>query len=77
MDCARGDLVADADDAVGGRDDSEDDEEVLGRSYTKGAWGPSSKKRQQPRARQRRRRSTDLQTARYHHEEGPASPRSF
>ena len=52
---ALGDLVADADDADGGRDDSEDDEEVLGRSFTKGAWGLSSKKRQQPRARQRRR----------------------
>ena len=51
MDSALGDLVADADDADGGRDDSEDDEEVLGRSYTKGAWGLSSKKRQQPRAR--------------------------
>ena len=55
MDSALGDLVADADDADGGRDDSEDDEEVLGHSYTKGAWGLSTKKRQQPRARQRRR----------------------
>ena len=36
MNSAFGDLVADADDADGGRDDSEDDEEVLGRSYTKG-----------------------------------------
>ena len=39
MDSALGDLVADADDADGGRDDSEDDEEVLGRSFTKGARG--------------------------------------
>ena len=39
MDSALGDLVADADDADGGRDVSEDDEEVLGRSFTKGARG--------------------------------------
>ena len=39
MDCALADLVADADAADGGRDDSEDDEEVLGRSFTKGARG--------------------------------------
>ena len=39
MDSALGDLVAGADDADGGRDDSEDDEEVLGRSFTKGARG--------------------------------------
>ena len=43
MDSALGDLVADADDADGGRDDSEDEEGMLGRSYTKGAWGLSSK----------------------------------
>ena len=55
MDSALGDLVADSAAADGGRDDSEDDEEVLGHSFTKGAWGLSTKKRQQPRARQRRR----------------------
>ena len=37
MDSALGELVADVDDADGGRDDSEDEEGVLGRSYTKGA----------------------------------------
>ena len=39
MDSALADRVADADDVDGGRDDSEDEEGVLGRSFTKGARG--------------------------------------